>query len=57
MSEEDLLDVTRTAIEAAFVDRKTKAALLARLEQRDCRAAAKLWSGRARPFPPRAECR
>nr|MBA3446291.1 adenosine deaminase [Pseudaminobacter sp.] len=31
MSDKALLGVTRTAIEAAFVDRKTKAALLARL--------------------------
>ena len=31
MTEEALAGVTRTAIEAAFVDRKTKAALLARL--------------------------
>ncbi|MDP3895769.1 MAG: adenosine deaminase [Mesorhizobium sp.] len=31
MSERDLLGVTRTSIEAAFVDRKTRTALLARL--------------------------
>jgi adenosine deaminase len=31
MGEKELLGITRTAIEAAFVDRKTKAALLARL--------------------------
>ena len=31
MDEKALLGVTRTAIEAAFVDKKTKAALLARL--------------------------
>jgi adenosine deaminase len=31
MNEKALLGVTKTAIEAAFVDRKTKAALLARL--------------------------
>ena len=31
MGEKELLAVTRTAVEAAFVDRKTKAALLARL--------------------------
>jgi len=31
MNEKDLLAVTRTAVEAAFVDRKTKATLLARL--------------------------
>ena len=31
MNEKALAAVTRTAIEAAFVDRKTKAALLARL--------------------------
>ena len=31
LAERDLLGITRTAIEAAFVDRKTKAALLARL--------------------------
>jgi adenosine deaminase len=34
MDEKDLLGVTRTAIEAAFVDRKTRAALLARLKGR-----------------------
>src|SRR5918994_6037061 len=32
MSEKELLGVTRTAIEAAFVDRKTKAMLLGRLD-------------------------
>ncbi|MDI6026961.1 adenosine deaminase [Corticibacterium sp. UT-5YL-CI-8] len=32
MSEKVLMGITRTAIEAAFVDRKTKAALLARLD-------------------------
>ena len=31
MSEKALTAITRTAIEAAFVDRKTKTALLARL--------------------------
>ena len=31
MSDKDLTAVTRTAIEAAFVDKKTKAQLLARL--------------------------
>jgi adenosine deaminase len=31
MAEKELLGVTRTAIEAAFVDRKTKQALLAKL--------------------------
>jgi adenosine deaminase len=34
MKEEALLGVTRTAIDAAFVDRKTRAALLARLNKR-----------------------
>jgi adenosine deaminase len=34
MGERELLDVTRTAIEAAFVDRKTKQALLAKLKGR-----------------------
>jgi adenosine deaminase len=34
MGEKELLKVTRTAIEAAFVDRKTKQALLARLDEK-----------------------
>ena len=34
LSDKDLLGVTRASIEAAFVDRKTKAALLARLDQK-----------------------
>ena len=34
LSDKDLLGVTRASIEAAFVDRKTKAALLARLGQK-----------------------
>ena len=38
MDETELLGVTRTAIEAAFVDRKTKAALLARLGEKGARA-------------------
>jgi adenosine deaminase len=38
MKDNDLLAVTRTAIEAAFVDRKTKAALLARLAEKSSRA-------------------
>lgn len=38
MKDKDLLAVTRTAIEAAFVDRKTKAALLARLMEKGSRA-------------------
>ena len=42
MSDKDLAAVTRTAIEAAFVDRKTRAALLARLD------AAGAGRGRAR---------
>lgn len=40
MNEKDLLGVTRTAIEAAFVDRKTKAALQARLDAKSPRAGA-----------------
>jgi adenosine deaminase len=38
MDETELLGVTRTAIEAAFVDRKTKAALLAKLSEKGARA-------------------
>jgi len=34
LSDKDLLGVTRASIEAAFVDRKTKAALLSRLDQK-----------------------
>lgn len=37
MQDKDLLAVTRTAVEAAFVDRKTKAALLARLREKGSR--------------------
>ena len=38
MSDEELLGVTRTAIEAAFVDRKTRTALLAKLGEKGPRA-------------------
>jgi adenosine deaminase len=38
MNDEELLGVTRTAIEAAFVDRKTRTALLARLNEKGARA-------------------
>ncbi len=34
LGDRELLDVTRTAVEAAFVDRKTRSALLARLKTR-----------------------
>ena len=34
LSDKDLLGVTRASVEAAFVERKTKAALLARLDQK-----------------------
>lgn len=45
MSEKDLLGVTRTAIEAAFVDGKTRQALLARLGGKSSRSGAAM--GRA----------
>jgi adenosine deaminase len=38
MGEKDLAGVTKTAIEAAFVDRKIKQALLARLSEKGARA-------------------
>jgi adenosine deaminase len=45
MGEKELLETTRTAIEAAFVDRKTKQALLARLGGKSPRAG--ITTGRA----------
>ena len=48
MSDRELLGVTRTAIEAAFVDRKTRTALLARLAGKGRgRESPKSW-----PDPP-----
>ena len=40
MNEKELLGVTRTAIEAAFVDTKTRQALLARLGGKGSRSGA-----------------